>query len=163
MSLPRLFALALAWLALLAAPPLATAQTTYRITDTGALCVSNGFACGRLSSATAVNDAGLAVGYSQADPASDPKDGFRWASGTLTRVSSGGGWIRPVAVNGDGTVVGYLDSDGDYLHVFWTPLAETTQRLPGLNNTVYGQALGINASGTIVGWSLSGTSADGHR
>ena len=104
---------------------------------------------------TAINDAGHAVGYSYI-PRSTTRP-FLWVNGAMTPLGSLGG-IRAWAqgINNNDEVVGYSElANGEYRAFLWKN--GTMTNLGTLAGTNASQAVGINSSGQIAGYSYNTT------
>lgn len=130
--------------------------TTGTFEDLGTLGGTN-------SIAQDVNDSGQVVGGSQI--AGDNYHPFRWVSSTFTDLGTLGGqsnkrFHRAQAINSAGKVVGLSFTSGGDQHAFlWVsgavdgaPTNPEMKDLGTLGGT-FGQALGINDSDEVVGWS----------
>jgi probable HAF family extracellular repeat protein len=117
--------------------------------------------------ATAINDAGQAVGITgicdQALGRYTAKHAVLWENGSVTDLGNLGAefWNTPTAINDAGTVVGFAgvpgDPDANTLNAFiWTE-SDGIQMLPGLPGDVDIEAYGVNNSGTVVGLSCDST------
>jgi probable HAF family extracellular repeat protein len=130
------------------AAPIASAAATarYAITDLGS------FGTGDLSVATAINNAGQIVGYSNPTPSTT--HAFRWTNGILTDLgtSPGGGHSRANAINDAGQVAGTADrSPGGYGYpVRWSASGVITD-LGGPVTNALGVGNGIDPAGQVVG------------
>jgi probable HAF family extracellular repeat protein len=134
--------------AALAVPAAIAATTTarYTITDLGAL------GTGDFSVATAVNNAGVVVGYSNPTPSTT--HAFRWRNGTLTDLGTnpGGGYSRANAINDAGRVAGTADRipGGFGYPVRWSADNVITD-LGGPVTNALGAGNGIDPAGRVVG------------
>jgi probable HAF family extracellular repeat protein len=125
------------------------------------------------SAATAINDAGQAVGISgrcdQAVGRFSALRAIRWGrNGKPDTLPTLGGltWHTPMDINEHGDVVGFGNPpgespEGDFIaHAFlWTdgsPRAKDLRTLPG---NLFSQAFAINERGQVVGVSFGGTAA----
>ena len=141
-------ATALLVLAALAVPAAyaATGTARYTVTDLGAL------GTGDFSVATAVNNAGQVVGYS--NPTATTTHAFRWSNGTLTDLGTnpGGGFSRANAINNAGQVAGTADRipGGFGYPVRWSAGNVITD-LGGPVTNALGVGNGIDPAGRVVG------------
>ena len=121
-------------------------------------------------SATAINDAGQAVGISgicdQAIGRHTAKHAVLWQNGGATDLGNLGAefWNTPTAINQRGDVVGFAgtpgDPDGNILHAFiWTKGAGI-RPLGALPGHVHSEAYGINERRQVVGVSCDADFAD---
>ncbi len=118
--------------------------------------------------ATAINDAGQAVGITGicdiAIGRYTAKHAVLWEKGDVTDLGNLGAefWNTPTAISQDGTVVGFAGvpgfPDGDFLHAFVWTKSGGIQPLDPLPGDLDSEAYGINSSGTVVGVSCD---ADG--
>ncbi|OLB64417.1 MAG: hypothetical protein AUI10_11185 [Actinobacteria bacterium 13_2_20CM_2_72_6] len=133
-------------LAAYAAPVPAAANARYTVTDLGAL------GTGDVSVATAVNNAGQVVGYSNPTPSTT--HAFRWTNGVLADLGTnpGGGYSRANAVNDAGRVAGTADrSPGGFGYpVRWSANGVITD-LGGPVTNALGAGNGIDPAGQVVG------------
>ncbi|HJQ53486.1 MAG TPA: hypothetical protein VJ825_06555 [Gemmatimonadaceae bacterium] len=100
----------------------------------------------------AINDAGHAVGNSYTRSTSRP---FLWINGTMTSLGTLGGqraWAQ--SINNNDEVVGYSElANGEFRAFLWKNGTMTNLgTLPGTNAS---QAVGINSSGQIAGYSYN--------
>lgn len=124
--------------------------------------------------ATAINDAGQAVGITgicdQAIGRYSAKHAVLWEEGSVTDLGNFGAefWNTPTAINQGGTVVGFAGDpafpEGDILHGFiWTE-ATGIQPLPPLPNRtpehVDSEPYGLNDQGQVVGISCDADFTD---
>lgn len=118
--------------------------------------------------ATAINDAGQAVGITgicdQAIGRYTAKHAVLWEKGSVTDLGNLGAefWNTPTAISQNGTIVGFAGvpgfPEGDFLHAFvWTKTGGI-QPLDPLPGDLDSEAYGVNSSGTVVGISCD---ADG--
>src|SRR5439155_37928 len=123
-----------------------TGTARYTVTDLGAL------GTGDFSVATAVNNAGQVVGYS--NPTATTTHAFRWSNGTLTDLGTnpGGGFSRANAINNAGQVAGTADRipGGFGYPVRWSAGNVITD-LGGPVTNALGVANAVNVAGQIVG------------
>ncbi|MDT5038052.1 MAG: hypothetical protein QOE03_3237 [Micromonosporaceae bacterium] len=123
-----------------------TGTARYTITDLGSL------GTGDLSVATAVNNAGQVVGYSNPSPITT--HAFRWTNGVLADLGTnpGGASSRADAVNDAGQVAGAADrtSGGFAYPVRWSAGGVITD-LGGPVTNALGLARGIDPAGRVVG------------
>lgn len=113
--------------------------------------------------ATAINDAGQAVGITGicdiAIGRYTAKHAVLWERGRVTDLGNLGAefWNTPTAINQAGTVVGFAgvpgDPDGNTINAFIWTQRDGMQMLPGLLGDVDIEAYGINSSGIAVGLS----------
>jgi probable HAF family extracellular repeat protein len=120
----------------------------------------------RVSAATAVNDRGLVVGISgscdQAVGRLSARSAVVWDREVPRRLPDLGGiaWNTPMAVNRSGDAAGFVNrsaADGTNFRpvpVWWTALGRL-HRLDTPAGYPFGQALGINDRGEIVGVALT--------
>ena len=119
------------------------------------------------SAATAINDAGEAVGISGtcdvAVGAFSARHAVVWVNGRPIQLPTlgGRGWNTPMAISNDGTIVGFSDTAGDvvggvltanFQAVLWTP--EGIVNLHTLPGDQIAEATGVNDFGQIVGTSF---------
>ena len=159
---PRIAAVCIALLAPLpfAVPALAAAPTApavsaasaasaaqYTLTDLGTL------GTGGTSVATAVNNAGVVVGYSDVTP-NGAQHAFKWSGGTMADLGTeaGGGYSRANAVNDAGQVAGTADrvSGGYGYPVRWSA-AGVIQDLGGPITNRLGVGNAIDPDGRVAG------------
>jgi probable HAF family extracellular repeat protein len=129
-----------------AAPAAAATPARYTITDLGSL------GTGDYSVATAVNNAGMVVGYSYATPFT-PR-AFRWSAGTLTDLGTepGGSLSWAKAVNDAGQVAGIADrTAGGYGYPVRWSASGVLQDLGGPIVNRLGVGNGIDPAGRVVG------------
>jgi uncharacterized membrane protein len=111
------------------------------------------------SVASAVNDAGIAVGFAQVNLATGTKveHAVSWDihTGAFTDLDGTTGASRALGINDAGQIVGW-SSRGAFL---WDPARPGMQLLPGSG----GGAAGINGTGDIVGWVVQGLPAGSRR
>lgn len=116
--------------------------------------------------ATAINDAGQAVGISglcyDAVGAATAEHMVRWEHGIPTQIPALGGndWNTPTDINDHGQVTGFADLPGDSptspnFHAFFWSRETGTIDLGTLSGDVYSEGLGINRAGQVVGESCS--------
>jgi probable HAF family extracellular repeat protein len=124
--------------------PVASAATTYTITDLGALPGSSS------SGATGINASGQVVGWSGF--ADGNQHAFLWQHGTITDLGTLPGDASSVAssINDAGQVVGWSGTASGNQHAFLWQHGTMTDlgALPGSSRS---GALGINDSGQVVG------------
>jgi probable HAF family extracellular repeat protein len=125
----------------------AAAATTprYSITDLGSFA-------GDLSVATAINNAGVVVGYS--DVTSGLSHAFRWSAGTLTDlgIEPGGSNSVANAINDAGQIAGTADrTSGGYGYPVRWSATGVLQDLGGSIVNELGVGNGIDPSGRVVG------------
>jgi probable HAF family extracellular repeat protein len=129
-----------------ATPVQASVAARYTIIDLGSL------GTGDLSVATAVNNAGQVVGYSNPTPSST--HAFRWTGGVLADLGTnpGGGYSRANAINDAGQVAGTADrTDGGFGYpVRWSAGGAITD-LGGPVANALGAGNGIDPAGQVVG------------
>jgi probable HAF family extracellular repeat protein len=135
--------------------PVASGATTarYTITDLGSL------GTGDLSVATAINNAGQVVGYS--DPTPSTVHAFRWTNGVFTDLgtSPGGGYSRANAINDAGQVAGTADrSPGGYGYPVRWSASGVISDLGGPVTNALGVGNGIDPAGQVVGGQRPDTS-----
>jgi probable HAF family extracellular repeat protein len=129
-----------------AGPAHAAVPARYTVTDLGSL------GTGDLSAATAVNNAGVVVGYSY--DASFVPHAFRWANGTLTDlgIEPGGQSSVANAVNDAGQVAGTADrTPGGYGYPVRWSASGVLQDLGGPIVNRLGQGNGIDPAGRVAG------------
>lgn len=114
-------------------------------TDLGALAGTD------QSTASGINSNGQIIGYSWVTGTTNQTKGWIWQNGTLTAlgVLPGGSFVIPTAINDAGVVVGWGDSDAGT--VSWTWQNGEMAQIPNPLSGAMG-ALGINATGSIVGY-----------
>jgi probable HAF family extracellular repeat protein len=119
------------------------------MTDLGTLGGSGSYA-------TAINNSGVIVGYSDILATSlSTIHAFSYRDGAMTDLGSfGQSYCYPTAINSAGTIVGYFGPFGYGLHAFSYSNGEFTD-LGTLNNTQDCIPSAINDAGTIVGYSYS--------
>ena len=116
--------------------------------------------------ATAINDAGQAVGISglcyDAVGAATAEHMVLWEHGIPTQIPALGGndWNTPTDINDHGQVTGFADLPGDSptspnFHAFFWSRETGTIDLGTLSGDVYSEGLGINSAGQVVGESCS--------
>lgn len=118
------------------------------------------------SAATAINDAGEAVGISGdcdvAVGAFSARHAVLWLNGRPIRLATlgGQGWNTPMAISNSGIIVGFSDTPGDVVNgvlhanfqaALWT--ASGIVNLHALPGDVMSQATGVNDFGQIAGTS----------
>ena len=118
--------------------------------------------------ATAINDAGQAVGITGicdiAIGRYTARHAVLWEKGSVTDLGNLGAefWNTPTAINNAGTVVGFAGipayPDGDFLLAFIWTQSGGIQPLDPLPGDLDSEAYGVNSSGTVVGVSCD---ADG--
>jgi probable HAF family extracellular repeat protein len=148
----KLFTIVAAALAM-GSVPASSAGQSYNVIDVGSL----GYRAPAITNPTAVNSSGQVVGQTLLDPfpPGTPLLPFLWTYGTLTNLGRVGNRDRSTswAINDSGQIAGdqsYDDTPHRPLPFLWT--AQTgLQLLPTLGGD--GRALGINAGGTMAGWS----------
>lgn len=102
----------------------------------------------------AINDAGHAVGVSYSTSRAQP---FLWINGNITALGTlGGAHGSAQGINNDDEVVGYSELANGELRAFLWKNGNMTNlgTLPGTNAS---QAVGINSSGQIAGYSYNTT------
>ena len=113
---------------------------------------------GKESEATAMNDHGQIVGFSDIANSSDSDwHGFLWQHGTMTDLGTLGGWYsEPVAINERGTVIGVanMHDDPDADHAFVWQDGKITDLGTLIGQRGRSGAVAINNRDQIVGWSL---------
>lgn len=103
------------------------------------------------STAFAVNNNGEAAGFSSG-PGGEHAVIWR-ASGTIIALQSDAGTtVRALAINNRSDVAGIVDNSGSQLAVVWRR-AGPPQELDMLPDSIQSEPSGINATGTIVGFS----------
>ncbi len=123
-----------------------TPAARYTIVDLGSL------GTGDYSVATAVNNAGVVVGYSQVTP--NVQHAFKWTAGTLIDlgVEPGGATSRANAINDAGQVAGAADrQNGGYAYPVRWSAAGVLQDLGGPITNRLGAAYGIDPLDRVVG------------
>lgn len=122
------------------------------------------------SGATAINQSGAVVGISglcgTAVGGVSARHAVIWLDGMPQRLQDFGGlaWNTPMALNKRGEVVGFLNRDPSVgigfavVPAYWDATGQV-QALPLPEAHVYGQALGINSRGVIVGVAYTSTFA----
>ena len=128
-----------------AAPAAAATPARYTVTDLGSL------GTGDYSVATAVNNAGTVVGYS--NPTSLLVHGFRWSAGTLTDLGAeSGGYSWANAINDAGQVAGTsVRTVGGYGYPVRWSADGLLQDLGGPVVNRLGVGNGIDPAGRVVG------------
>lgn len=155
MLITSLAVLAAAVVALPASP---AAAATPQVIDLGTL----GGAC--CSTATAVNDNGVVVGYSGAPSQTAPMRAFRWKNGTMTDIGNlGGTRTYPADVNNNGWIVGWATlADNVTTHAFlWRPGLGMTDL--GALEADYSSATGVNDNGVVVGRAIADDTSTSFR
>ncbi|HZS61983.1 MAG TPA: hypothetical protein VFA43_22110 [Gemmatimonadaceae bacterium] len=121
------------------------------------------------SAATAINDRDQIVGISGACDTAvggiSARAGVMWDHGRVIDIGGLGGtaWNTPMALNDEGTVVGFADLAGDQhgaapnFHAFVWSSRQGIRDLETLPGDVLSQGLGINNRGQIVGVSIGTT------
>jgi probable HAF family extracellular repeat protein len=120
------------------------------------------------SAATAINEAGQAVGISgDCDVAVgrfSARHAVIWDHGTVTDIGNLGGtsWHTPMAISKKGDIVGFSNPPGDaggafIAHAFLWTKQQGIQDLGTLPGDFTSQALSINSRGQVVGFSTSAT------
>jgi len=142
------------------AQPATTTTTTttplYSITDLGTLT------SGGTSVATAINNAGEVVGYSETTTGIE--HGFKWISGTITDLGteSGGSFSQANAVNDAGQIAGTADREaGGYGYPVRWSAAGVLQDLGGTVTNSLGVGNAIDPSGQVAGGQRPADSEDG--
>jgi probable HAF family extracellular repeat protein len=109
------------------------------------------------STAFAVNNLGQAVGFSSGPGG---EHAVIWAANrTVTALPGASGvTTRALAINERSDVVGVVDSGTGRRAVLW-PRAGSLQELAMLPGNTTSEAAGVNASGTVVGYSADSTNA----
>jgi probable HAF family extracellular repeat protein len=137
----RVIIAAAALCALFLRPAAAQTRTAYEVVDLGTLG-------GGQSEATAINDMGQVVGYSQVE---DGKHhAFLWSGGAMTDLGTlGGKESFAEAINIEGEVVGYALTEADVWHAFlWSRGHMVDLGTLGGNCS---HAVAINAAGQVAG------------
>ncbi len=130
----------------------APAVTQYTITDLGTLG-------GSWSSASALNEAGQVVGYS--DTAAGPWHAFLYSSGVMQDLGTlGGSYSEALDLNEAGQVVGYSDTAAGWWHAFLYS-SGVMQDLGTLGGS-YSSASALNEAGQVVGYSFTAGDAAYH-
>ena len=155
---PRIAVLGAALLApmLYAASAQAATPALYTITDLGTL------SSGGTSVATAINNAGEVVGYSQST--TGVQHGFKWIGGTITDLGTepGGGYSQANAVNDAGQIAGTADrTSGGYGYPVRWSAAGVIQDFGGPVTNSLGVGNTIDPSGQIAGGQRPADSEDG--
>jgi probable HAF family extracellular repeat protein len=104
--------------------------------------------------ATAINDAGQAVGYSYLDSVN--RHAFLYSHGVMTDIGSFGGYSVALDINDEGSVVGFAsESVNGFPHAFVYDRGVMREINPfnGPNNESYAES--VNNSGQIVGEALN--------
>jgi probable HAF family extracellular repeat protein len=124
------------------------------------------------SAATAINDAGQAVGISgrcdQAVGRFSALHAVLWdKSGKPTEIPNLGGetWHTPMDINANGDVVGFSnppgpgDPDGDFIArgFYWAFGAAEADSISVLGDDAFSEAFAVNRHGQVVGVSFGGT------
>ena len=124
-------------------PDGATVAVTYTIKDLGTLG-------GNFSAATAINNVGRVVGWS--DLAAGSRHAFLWHAGVMEDLGAlGGGQSQALAINDSGVVVGSSTVlSGARRAVRWKKGVKKNLGTLGGRNS---EATGITLAGVIVGWS----------
>lgn len=128
-----------------------TASATYRLRDLGVLPNTTS------SSALAINNAGIVVGYSMTSGGTHV--GFRWAGAMLNIGNLGGPDTAGTGINATGQIAGWSSTGYNYNAFFLSGGVMTN--LGNINNcgaASYGFA--INAPGHAVGWSSTCVGAE---
>jgi MYXO-CTERM domain-containing protein len=116
-----------------------------KLVDIGTLVGSNGF-----SEAYAINDQGLAVGYSLASDGG--QHAFSYANGTMSDLGTLGGLNSlAYAVNGSGAIAGYSYLAGDALEAHAFVYANGKMTDLGTMGATVSFAYDINDAGDVVG------------
>lgn len=120
------------------------------------------------SAATAINEAGIAVGISGACDvavgAFSARNAVLWRDGQPVKLPTlgGKGWNTPMAINNSGVIAGFSDTPGDVQGgvltannqaVLWTP--QGIVNLHTLSGDATAQATGINDHEQVVGTSFA--------
>jgi len=118
------------------------------------------------SAATAINDKGQVVGISglcsNAVGGASAEHALLWENGIPTDLGSIGGqaWNTPIAINNQGTIVGFGNISGDEnaaenpAAFIWTP-ANKMQEIPPYSTDTNNAAFDINEKGQVVGNSFN--------
>ncbi|HYM27981.1 MAG TPA: hypothetical protein VET66_07510 [Steroidobacteraceae bacterium] len=120
------------------------------------------------SAATAINDAGEAVGISGdcdvAVGAFSARHAVLWLNGRPIRLATlgGKGWNTPMAISNSGIIVGFSDTPGDVAGGVLTPNFQAALWTPGgiinlhaLPGDALAEATGVNDFGQITGTSIA--------
>jgi len=124
-------------------------EVTIEMTDLGNLGYPG-------SEALAVNDVGQIVGISNVTQSTSAA--FLWENGVMTNIGNAPGFTstRPEDINNRGQVAGYamvqVNGVSTSRAFVWTKTGGY-QLLPGLNGSTSNQAMAINDSGKVVGYS----------
>jgi probable HAF family extracellular repeat protein len=124
------------------------------------------------SAATAINDAGEAVGISGscdvAVGAFSARHALLWVNGQPIKLPTlgGQGWNTPMAISDSGIIVGFSDTPGDVVGGVLTPNFQAALWSPGgivnlhtLPGDALAEATGVNDFGQIVGTSFNASGA----
>jgi probable HAF family extracellular repeat protein len=134
------------------------AQHAFRWTPSGGMVDLGSLVAGGSSTAAAISDTGEIVGSAQASLTPGVWHAVSWAGPGGPPVDLGGApsadWTGATAVNGSGQIVGEASTGVSSTSFSYTP-ASGIVLLPGLGGSTTA-ALGINASGTIVGMTTNG-------
>jgi len=103
--------------------------------------------------ATAINDSGVAVGYSYLS-LGGTRHAFAYRNGTLSDLGSLGGYSGALAINSSGTAAGFAS---DSVNGFGRAVVWLNNSILDISNGAESEARGINDLGQVVGESMTPT------
>jgi probable HAF family extracellular repeat protein/uncharacterized repeat protein (TIGR03803 family)/YVTN family beta-propeller protein len=145
----------------------ATGSFTVTVVDGGFTITDLGTLGGSFSVATAMNASGQVVGYSTIAGEAEAH-AFFWTptAGMIDLGTLGGPYSSAIAVNDAGQVLGssWLDASGKSHAFLWSATTGMIDvgTLPGASSTAFSEAVALNGSGQVVGFTTAASAQGAH-